>query len=30
MVTVKLQISFDSGQFSGGAKTLQGQCALAI
>ena len=30
MATVKLKICFDSGQFVGGAKNLQGQCAVVI
>ena len=30
MVTGKLKICFDSGQFVGGAKNLQDQCAAAI
>ena len=30
VVTVKLEILFDSGQFAGGAKNLQDQCALVI
>ena len=30
MVTVKLEVCFDSGQFAGGAKNLQDQCAKVI
>ena len=30
MATVKLKICFDSGQFVGGAKNLQDQCAVVI
>ena len=30
MVTGKLKICFDSGQFVGGAKNLQDQCAAVI
>ena len=30
MATVKLEICFDSGQFVGGAKNLQGQYAVKI
>ena len=30
MVTVKLEICFDRGQFVGGAKNLQDQCAVVI
>ena len=30
MATVKLEICFDSGQFVGGAKNLQDQCAVVI
>ena len=30
MVTVKLKICFDSGQFVGGATNLQDQCAIVI
>ena len=30
MATVKLEICFDSGQFVGGAKYLQDQCAVVI
>ena len=30
MATVKLEICFDSGQFVGGAKTVQDQCAVVI
>ena len=30
MVTVKLEICFDSGQFVAGAKNLQDQCAIVI
>ena len=30
MATVKLEICFNSGQFVGGAKNLQDQCAVVI
>ena len=30
MVTVKTEMRFDSGQFAGGAKNLQDQCAAVI
>ena len=30
MVTVKLEICFDSGQHASGAKNLQDQCAVVI
>ena len=30
MVTVKLEIFFDSGQFVGGAENIQDQCAVVI
>ena len=30
MATVKLEFCFDSGQFVGGAKNLQDQCAVVI
>ena len=30
MVTVKLNICFDSGQLAGGAKNIQDQCAVVI
>ena len=30
MATVKVEICFDSGQFVGGAKNLQQQCAVVI
>ena len=30
MVNVELEICFDSGQFAGGNKNLQDQCALVI
>ena len=30
MATAKLEICFDSGQFVGGAKNLQDQCAVVI
>ena len=30
MVTIKLEICFDTGQFAGDAKNLQDQCAVAI
>ena len=30
MVTIKLEICFDSGKFVDGAKNLQDQCAVVI
>ena len=30
MVTVKTEMRFDTGQFAGGAKNLQDQCAAVI
>ena len=30
MVTIKLEICFDSGQFVGGTKNLHNQCAVVI
>ena len=30
MATVKLEICFDRGQFVGGVKNLQDQCAVVI
>ena len=30
MATIKLEICFDSGQFVGGAKNLQDECAVVI